>query len=330
MTNASLFNQSESSNRLSWNATVIASAIKMGAFLQSWEWGEYQRALGLKIQRLVSSSTISTTASQPEQVLAIRHPWPLGLDYWYLPKGPIGPVSESFRQQIFAACGDGIMLRYEPLAPLNWAGIKVRNHQPGRTLHLDLRPGFEHILKTMESKTRYNINLSLRHGIVARLMTPEEYPKFVTLMLETAKRGHFTPHPGPRYLELFNHFKTPEATAIMIGAFSGSKLLAATIVIDFAGTRTYLHAASTPDEREKKAPHALQAFIIQDAISRGLHTYDFWGLAPAGATDSHPWQGFSKFKQGFGGTPYEALGTYETALRPKLYSILRQLRKITG
>lgn len=98
-----------------WNNFVAEHGPKSGAFLQSFEWGEFQELIGRKVLRffikhseleeviarpkaLVIPSAIGEIATLPAVVRndkidgltkVIKMPLPLGKSYLYVPRGPI-------------------------------------------------------------------------------------------------------------------------------------------------------------------------------------------------------------------------------------------------
>ena len=61
-----------------WNNFVIQHN---GSFLQSWEWGEFQQTVGKKVFYLEVHEM---------RGLVIGHALPLGIKYFYIPRGPVG------------------------------------------------------------------------------------------------------------------------------------------------------------------------------------------------------------------------------------------------
>jgi lipid II:glycine glycyltransferase (peptidoglycan interpeptide bridge formation enzyme) len=99
-------------------------------------------------------------------------------------------------------------------------------------------------------------------------------------------------------------------------------------MIDFGGVRTYLHGASSNLHRNVMAPYLLHWYLIEDAIVRGMHTFDFWGIAPSGASEKHPWQGITRYKMGFNGQVIEHPGTVDLQVEHFWYGFYRCIRGI--
>src|SRR3989338_6141065 len=68
----------EISDKNKWN-DLLSSSPGAG-FLQSWEWGEFQKSIGHQVKRLSRLDQIF--------VQAIKMSLPLGKFYWYIPRGP--------------------------------------------------------------------------------------------------------------------------------------------------------------------------------------------------------------------------------------------------
>jgi lipid II:glycine glycyltransferase (peptidoglycan interpeptide bridge formation enzyme) len=66
------------------------------------------------------------------------------------------------------------------------------------------------------------------------------------------------------------------------------------------------------------APYLLHYEIMRGARAMGYECYDFWGIAPAGASD-HPWQDISVFKRKFGGTEINLMPTLDYVYDPAAY-----------
>jgi lipid II:glycine glycyltransferase (peptidoglycan interpeptide bridge formation enzyme) len=146
---------------------------------------------------------------------------------------------------------------------------------------------------------------------------------------KTATRGGFHLHPKSYYQTMLEVLDSGECRAFLATARVGESLIAANIMIDHAGVRTYLHGASDHEYRKLMAPYLLHWELIKDAQEKGMASYDWWGVAPPGEKN-HAWAGITRFKEGFGGERIMYPGTYDLILRPgayKAYELLRLLRR---
>ncbi len=332
-----------------WNQFVLEHGPRSGRFLQSWEWGEFQRAIGETVRR--------------ERIQ--REGEPVGVGQWldrslpgagkysFCPKGPVGKKGRKGGQMAQMLQGRGRMfLRIEPDdAELVAEARKTIDVSPARTLITDLSRTQDDLLAAMHPKTRYNIRVAQKHGVEVRLESCD-FESVWTLFKQTSSRGQFRLHRKLYYQQMIDSLATGECRAFLATASHEEKLLAANIMIDFGDTRTYLHGASSNQLRNFMGPYLLHWELIRDAKARGLKFYDWWGVAPfegsppargsfdseltveegaRGGGSTHPWAGISRFKRGFPGVEYASPGTYDLVLQPfryQLYQVGRSLIRI--
>jgi len=309
-------------NRVQWNDLVKTYAPPFGAFLQSWEWGEFQASLGRKVERVHRTSPNGVLMSQ-----AVKMDLPFGQFYWYLPKGPLGTMSSTKMLDLLREeLSDAMFLRIEPSEPSSL--LQVPEVQPGTTLVIDLRPPRAELLKAMHSKTRYNIRLSERKGVSCKFVELDAFEDFLRLLSQTTKRDAFASHPDSYYKKMLDVLEKGDVKARLAMAFFEDRPLAANIVVDFQGTRTYLHGATSNLHRNVMSQYALHWYLMADAKQRGLHKFDFWGVASEEADDAHPWKGITRYKKSYGGSVQGMPGTYDFPMRHLWYSMYRSVKKI--
>ncbi len=68
-----------------WNDFIAANFPPVGAFIQSFEWGEFQRTLGRPVWRFF----INNGAGPIAAFTLIRFNLLFGLKYGYSPRGPV-------------------------------------------------------------------------------------------------------------------------------------------------------------------------------------------------------------------------------------------------
>ena len=107
-----------------------------------------------------------------------------------------------------------------------------------------------------------------------------------------------------------------------------SKVIAAGLVFDDETTRYNLQGAQSDEGRKLHATGILTIQLILDAAAKGLKVFDFWGIAPEGAPDTHPWAGFTNFKKTFAGYQYDHAGTYDLILAPSKYKLYQATRRL--
>lgn len=311
-----------------WDGLV--GEIKPSQFLQIWQWGEFQRALGRGVWRVKISRGGETLALGQ----AIRHALPFGKCYIYFPRGPLlTPAGRNHAPEIIAElikkirgfAPGAIFARFEtPDYAYPGLGLRrSRDVQPSHTTMLDLEKSEDELLAAMHPKTRYNILVAEKHGVAVRKMQDGEFEKFWELMGATANRDAFRPHPKEYYKKMIDSLGG-EMCDIYFAEFGG-KILAANFMIRSGEITTYLHGASSSEDRNTMAPYLLHWEMIKRAKADGYRYYDFWGIAPEGAPANHPWAGITRFKKGFGGIEVLYSGTRDLAL-DKLWYFLYKLK----
>ncbi len=310
-----------------WDAHVARFAPASGAFLQSFAWGEFQQSQGREVRRILASDGDTTMIAQAVKLAA-----PLGISYWLVPKGPLGNASPEFmRKTLVAELGSSVdYIRTESIDQLP-ATRRAKEMHPQTTRLLDLSKGYETTFNDFNPKTRYNTRLARKKGVETAFVGLDRFDDFVTLMAQTAERDEFHIHENEYYRAMLEALgNEPSCLAKLALASKDGVPLAVALSIDAFGTRTYLHGASGNQMRELKAPQALQDFVIQDACEKGLSNYDFWGIAPLGATEKHPWWGITRFKEGFGGYVYATAGTFDIPVNVGKYGLYRVARFVRG
>src|SRR3989304_2972872 len=101
-----------------WNRAALAHAPVSGAFLQSWQVGEFQRAAGREVRRYDHDDVVAQIVSRP---------LPNKLTEWDVFRSPF---SDQLRTQIIADLKktNGVFVHIEPSDP--WTLVGVDNYQP--------------------------------------------------------------------------------------------------------------------------------------------------------------------------------------------------------
>lgn len=328
-----------SNDRKEWNQFVAQS--KLGSFLQSWEWGEFQESLGRKIFRL----KIINKEKLVGVALIVKHDLPYKKSYLYSPRGPVfGSRNWSLKigQDLLTKVSDiaqkenAIFFRIEPKEILKSDTKIPRNFkttdqvQPKMTQILNLQDSEDDLLKNMHHKTRYNIRLANRKGVIITSSTnPNDADKFWQILLQTTKRDKFKAFSKEYYREFIKYLSKSSLAKIYIANFKNEPI-AAIIMTFFGSDANYIHGASSNKYRNVMAPHLLQWQAIKDAKKMNYKWYDMWGVSPKDQP-KHKWAGISRFKKGFGGKQIEYLGSLDYVYKPAWYAsykISSSLKKI--
>jgi lipid II:glycine glycyltransferase (peptidoglycan interpeptide bridge formation enzyme) len=293
--------------------------------LQTGEWGELKSAFGWKPVRLIH-------AEAGAQLLFRK--LPLGFTIGYIPK--VNP-HESLWLEIDSACkrNHAIFLKLEPdcwqdaepnkLRITNYElRISPHNIQPPRTIIVDIKGSEEEILARMKQKTRYNIRLAEKKGVMVRPW--DDIESFHKMMLATGVRDRFGVHSREYYQRAYDLFHAKQMAELLVAEYDG-KPLAAIFVARHGDRAYYLYGASTDEARNRMPTYLLQWEAIKWAKSQGCEEYDLWGVPDeteavleANFEKRHEglW-GVYRFKRGFGGELKRAAQAMDRVYNPPLY-----------
>ncbi|MBU0671500.1 MAG: peptidoglycan bridge formation glycyltransferase FemA/FemB family protein, partial [Candidatus Margulisbacteria bacterium] len=210
----------------------------------------------------------------------------------------------------------------EVMADLRRLGfIKAsRQVQPRATYFLDLTPDLNDILMGFEEKTRYNIRLAQKKGVVIREDPSEKgLNNFYDLYKETSGRDKFMIHPL-RYYQSIRELLFKRGLGSNFIAYYDKKPIAAVIVFCFGSRVWYMYGASASEHRKVMPNHLLHWQIIQWAKAKGLKLYDLWGI-PVNPKEGHPLWGVYRFKKGFLGKNVKFIGAYDFPYSPLFYNV---------
>jgi lipid II:glycine glycyltransferase (peptidoglycan interpeptide bridge formation enzyme) len=192
--------------------------------------------------------------------------------------------------------------------------IQFRN-----TVELDLDRSEDDILASMKQKTRYNIRLAARKGVVVRMGSPDDFTSIARMYVETAARDDFTVRPVEYYLDVWQTLFDAKMAQPLIAEYQNEQL-SAVIVVKYGPRALYMYGASTGHERQRMPNHLLQWQAILWAKENGCNIYDFWG-APDEFDESDPLWGVWRFKAGFNGQVVRHIGAWDYPARPFWYWI---------
>ena len=306
--------------------------------LQTANWGELKAAFGWRVVRLVAPGPSRSGA----QVLFRRLPF--GFSIAYIPKGPVGGDWNALWPEIDDVCRRkrAIFLKVEPDL---WGGkdeepcpgkpppgFRLSSHtiQPPRTLVVDLRAGEAEILERMKQKTRYNVRLAQKKGVVVRPFGDVEL--FCRLMQVTGERDRFGVHSQAYYGKVYDLFHPRGECEMLLAEFGGEPLAA--IMIFVHGQRAwYFYGASADSHRERMPTYLLQWEAMRWAHSLGCREYDLWGVPDADEEDleanftmrSDGLWGVYRFKRGFGGELRRTAGPWDRVYFPRMYQLYSRL-----
>ncbi len=331
----------------SWNETV--AALPGAHILQTREWALVKARFGWRPEPFVweRDGRVVAAALLLRRRLAPGLPWSV----LYAPKGPLLDWADvDLRRRVLddleahARRTGAVLLKVDPDVPLGTGvlgesdatadpvGEAVRDALQARgwrfspeqvqfrnTVWLDLTRSEEELLAAMKQKTRYNIRLAARKGVVVRVANEGDLDLLYRMYAETAARDGFVIRPRAYYLTVWRTMLAAGMAEPLIAEVEGEPV-AAVVIFRFAGRAYYFYGMSTGRHRNKMPTYLLQWEAIRRAKAAGCKVYDFWG-APEVFDETDPMWGVYRFKAGFRGQVVRTLGAWDYPARPILYAL---------
>jgi peptidoglycan pentaglycine glycine transferase (the first glycine) len=329
------------SSRQEWNA--LAEQLPGAQFLQSWEWGEAKAAYGWTVERYQWLSASGSAGAAAQILLRTIRVGFLRATVAYISKGPLlNWGSSSLRGQVladlegFAKARGVIQLKIDPDLPLgiglpntpeeqtdptgeeairilknrNWRFSREQIQLPN-TVVLDITPPEDFLLARMKQKTRYNIRVAQRHGVIIRPGSEADFPVLYRMYAETGTRDGFIVRPEEYYHAIWGGLMRA-GHAMPLLAMVEDQPVAALVLFRFGQRAWYMHGMSTNLSREKMPNYLLQWEGIRWAKAQGCIRYDFWGAPDRFDSEDRMW-GVFQFKRGFGAEVVRHIGAWDFA-----------------
>mgnify|MGYP001577786912 CR=1 FL=1 len=195
------------------------------------------------------------------------------------------------------------------------------------TFWIDLTKSEEELLKSFTPKTRYNIRLAQKHGVVVKEDNSDKaFEIYLELVRETVQRQGFYAHTEKYHKLMWEYLRTKEIKnkrtpiAHLLTATYQGDVIATWILFAYGGFLYYPYGASSGLHKDIMANNLIMWEAIRFGKKLGLKTFDLWGREPG--------KGFTRFKEGYNPKVIEFLGTWDlpTSSFYWPYRILETLR----
>ncbi len=328
-----------------WDAFVAAHPA--GHLMQSRAWAGARRETGWRphFLRLEDAGGIRAAA------LVLRRGIPgTGLSLLYLPRGPVLDFDDAGGVQAFGAAirrlaedQRAFLVQVDPAVPEDREGAHHALEQMGfrrqerQGLFRILQPrwvmriplerygGPEGLLAALPHKTRYNIGLARRKGVIVTARADAEACRAFHRLLWAAGRSKGFPVRGLSFHEaLWRHCVQPGFGEYLFAEHEG-RLLAAIQMLRFGPRAWYMYGASTEEDRHLMPTYLLQWEGICRAWAAGCRCYDMRGVSSGDPQPDHPEYGVYDFKRKFNAELVRFLGEYDLVVRPRAYAAWRRL-----
>lgn len=191
---------------------------------------------------------------------------------------------------------------------------------PGKTIftpstfQIDLTKSEDELMKSFESKTRYNIRLAERKGVtVSEDNSDAAFEKYLELTKETTSRDKFFAHSEKYHRLMWQYLK--DKIAHLLVAKYNNEIIVAWILFTYDGVLYYPYGASTHKYKNAMAPNLMMWEAIKFGKKLGMKTFDLWGREPG--------KGFTKFKEGYTPKVIEFVGTWDLVIDKKAYQMYK-------
>lgn len=334
------------------------SGCKEKSFLDSWNWGEFQKMMESKIWRLgIFEGNELISVALIIEIRAKRG------TFLFLPHAPSvalakegGPTAKYEILKILleelkkiAKEEKAIFIRIAPIWEKNEENNKIFKDfgfknapihiHPETTWELDITPSEEELLAGMRKTTRYLIKQAQKNKEIEIIQSPafanattgkqdlKDVEIFNKIYQETVDRHHFTPFSLNYLKNEFSIFRSDNQASIFLGKYK-NEVISSAIILFWSGIGFYHQGASSLKYSKIPASYLLQWGAIKEAKKRGCKIYNFWGINPK-EKKNHPWAGLTLFKMGFGGYQKEYVKTQDFVLSKKywLTFLFEKLRK---
>ncbi len=306
--------------------------------LQSWEWGEFRKKTGIeviKLGRYQNNKLLETAQITIHQLPFTKY------TVGYFPKGNI-PSKEMLEELVKTGKQyNCIFIKLEPNIALSNSQPITNNPQlipsphplfTKYTFQLDLTKSEEELLKIMHPKTRYNIRVAQKHGIVIKEdNSPKAFEKYLELTFETTKRQKFYAHNRRYHQLMWETLKSAKIAHLLAANYQyqgKNHTLVTWIVFLFNDILYYPYGASSNNFRNVMASNLMMWEAIRWGKKNGAKLFDMWGALGPNPNPDDPWYGFHRFKQGYGGKLVEFIGSYDLIINPNLYRLYNLVYKI--
>lgn len=316
-------------------------------FLQSYEWGEIKRSTGWEPLRAILQGA-DGRAIGGVTFLCKRLPF-VGRTFLYAPRGPAIDYSDaelvSYVLQLahqLAQERRSIFVKVDPDVPKpdpslerilrehgmvrgryrpHWGGV-----QPVAVCRLSLAGELDEILAGFRQKTRYNIRLAERKGVVVRRGERSDLPLFHAIWQETAARQNFGVRGLDHLYPLWDHLLA-KGYGILLMAYVEERPIAGVICVAFGPKAWYLYGGTSNLHRDKMPMYLLQWEAMRWAKEKGCTLYDFLGVT-CHMDPRDPLYGLYRFKRGFNPDYVEFIGEYDLPVEPLTYKAWNRVEPV--
>ncbi len=283
--------------------------------LQSLEWEKARKQMGIETIRI-------------DNYLITIHKVFKNLKIGYLARSSFPSNKTLDKLYLFGKKNNLIFIKIEPYVE-NDSKFKIKNLKLTKSSHplfpdwtqiIDLKKTEEDLLKSFHPKTRYNIKLAIKKGVVVKEESNDQgFETFIKLYFETCKRQKYLGHNYQYHKIVWNNLKNKIAHILV--AYYNNTPIAAYQLWYMDRISYYVYGGTSNLYRNVMAANLLMWEAIKLGKKLGAEKFDMWGSLAPNYSLNHPWSGFTRFKQGYGTQFVKMVGSYDLVINPMLYQI---------
>jgi len=343
----------------SWNELV--ASLPLAHLLQTWEWSQFKVQHGWQPMPLVWQDA---TEKPVAAAMVLKRALPMigaavKMCILYVPRGPLMDWQDAALRrrvledlQTLAKRQGAIFIKIDPDVPLGtgvpgtedavefiegqtvcselqeygWQFSKDQI-QSRNTILIDLTPSEDELLNAMKQKTRYNVHLSQKKGVMIRAGTLNDLSLLYRMYQETAERDDFSIPNEDYFQTLWHSFMgiDPDASGLqpfmenLVAEVDGDPVGAISLFF-FAGQALYYLGMSRGIHREKMPTYLLQWEAMRRSKALDCKIYDLWGVCNEFSESDKSWNLF-RFKKGLGGVVSRTIGAWDFTPNRILYKM---------
>lgn len=348
----------EIANPDTWNQIVLN--FRCSHILQSWEWGKIKNQNGWVAKRIVwkedDQRVIAAAQILIREIRFAKFLPPIRMAY--TPRGPLLDWNDKhLALEILSSLIDFVQYEHAFFVKIDPEAIKSNNpEQPQfefmqgifdnwkrefekngwrfsheqvqfpNSVIINLSAGEENILAGMKQKTRYNLRLAEKKGIVINQRGVKDLSTLYNLYDQTSTRDDFLIRNEEYYREVWATMLQTDK-AIALTADFENEAVAGLIQFIFGKKSWYFYGMSSALHREKMPNYLLQWEAMRKARQAGCVTYDLWGAPDLENPKDRLW-GVYRFKEGFNGYYYQTIGAWDYVINPFIYYLYKMVLPI--
>lgn len=313
-----------------WEEFVLGANFNI-SFFNSWNWGEFEKALGKDVERygiydkerLVGVAQIAHIKARRGKFLHLRNGPVIDWENQELTKRVMKSLERLGKSKDVDFLRMSPLIKYSPEAETNLKNLGLIRNQTHDvdaeiTWILDIEQPEAQILENMRKNTRYYIRKAEKDGVkIIKSTNIEDLKKFYIVYEDTVKRQKWNAYDFSYLSKEFEIFQKDDQIKIYLSEYQG-KIIAASLFIYYGDEVYYHHSGSLTEYRKIPASYLIQWESIKEAKERGFKRYNFFGIAREDDI-KHPWHGLTFFKKGFGGFEQRSVHGHDLPLNRKYW-----------